>query len=99
MAEVGKRCFPGQDPAFQSDLARSVERLEEYVLRNSERTAEDLAAFKKEQAHVGAPEAAVCHEEAMDMYRHLAARGPEPVKSMTDELVVRPGTPKWGDCL
>lgn len=99
MSEVGSRRFPGEDAEFQSELARSVTRLDEYVLRNSERTIEDLSAFKKEQAHIGAPQAAVCHEEAIDMYRHMASRGPERLKSGTDELVARPGEPKWGDCL
>jgi len=99
MKEVGNRCFPGQDADFQSELGRAVERLDEYVLTNSEWTASDLETFKKDQSLVDAPQPKVCREELIGMYKQMAADGPSPVKSGTDELVARPGMPTWGDCL
>jgi hypothetical protein len=99
MKEVGDRCFAGQDPDFQAELARAVARLDEYVLTNSEWTPSDLEAFKKDQSEVGAPEARLCREDLTRMYKEMAAQGPGPVKESTDELVARPGKPSWGDCL
>ena len=99
MKEVGNRCFAAQDSEFQSELARSVMRLDEYVLSNSEQTAADLEAFKKDQSEVGAPLAELCRDDLTGMYKDMAARGPEPIKSGTNELVARPGQPTWGDCL
>jgi len=46
MAEVGRRCRPGEDPEFQAELARSIARFDDYVQRNAPATPADLAAFR-----------------------------------------------------
>ncbi|WP_166038070.1 hypothetical protein [Sphingosinicella sp. YJ22] len=99
VAEVGRRCFPGQDPEFQAELGRAVDQIDQYVLRNSAATPADLERFKQEQANVGEPSAAVCRSEVIGMYRNLARRGTASLRSETEALVARPGPPEWGDCL
>jgi hypothetical protein len=98
-AEIGRRCRPGQSSAFQAELERSVGRVDAYVLRNSPATAEDIARFKREQGLSETPQAQLCTGELIAFYDHLAARGPEALRSEVDRLLSRPGPPTWGDCL
>jgi hypothetical protein len=99
IAEVGRRCFAGRDPEFQAELGRAVARIDEYVLANSEWTADDLARFKRDQSRVGEPEATVCTDEMKGYYSYSASRGAEEIRTATDRLLERPGPPTWGDCL
>jgi hypothetical protein len=98
-AEIGRLCRPGRNPAFQAELERSVSRFDDYVLSNSHVTAEDVASFKREQGFAGASESQVCTGEHPAFYDLLAARGAEALRSEVDQLLSRPGTPTWGDCL
>lgn len=46
VAEVGDTCFPGQNPALQAELRRSVARIDQYVLRNDRSmTSDKMAEF------------------------------------------------------
>ena len=102
MAEVGRRCFPGQNPEFQAELARATALIDDYVLRNSDWTPADLERFKREQAHVGDTEAfpSLCHDrDVVGMYRQMAASDLAQTRADTDRMLARPGRPTWGDCL
>lgn len=98
-AEVGARCFPGQDPDLQAELRQSVAKIDAFILQNSTTTAAELETFKKEQAHVGAPAALLCQGDASDIYLGLRRGGPKPIRENADLLVSRPGPPTWGTCL
>mgnify|MGYP001577641169 CR=1 FL=1 len=98
-AEVGARCFPGQDSGLQAELRQSVARIDAFILQNSSTTPAELETFKKEQAHVGAPAAVLCQGDASDLYLGLRKGGPNPIRENTDLLVSRPGPPTWGTCL
>ena len=99
VAEVGRQCFSGQDPEFQAELRRTVDQIDQYVLRNSPATPADLERFKREQANIGEPQAAVCQPEMIGMYRDMANLGAARLRSEADALLARPGPPEWGDCL
>lgn len=99
MAEVGRRCFAGQDQEYQNELIRAVNRIDRYVLSNSNWTDADLAKFKREQARVGEPTDLVCVAEMTDMYLHSSKQGAPRLRKTTDVLLARPGPPTWGDCL
>lgn len=98
-AEVGRRCFPGQNPELQETLEQAVTRIDTYVLENSEASPALLETFKREQAHVGAPEEMLCQGNLLELYKSAASTGVEVIRSHLDELLAVPGEPTWGDCL
>lgn len=97
--EVGRRCAPGRYPEAQTELRRTVQRLDEYVRANSDFTPEQIAQFKSEQAHVGVPEAELCQGDGLEMFEHIAQIDPIELSTGIDALVARPGAPTWGTCL
>jgi hypothetical protein len=97
-AEIGRQCRVGQNPAFQAELERSVDRFDHYVLANG-LTAEEVAQFKRQQGLSGAPGGQACTGDLISFYDHMAAGGPEALRSAVDGLISRPGRPSWGDCL
>ena len=97
--EVGRRCAPERYPEGQAELRRSVQRLDDYVRANSQLTPEEIARFKSEQAHIGAPEAELCQGEPLQMFEGVGQIDPVELSTSIDALVARPGTPTWGTCL
>lgn len=99
LAEVGDVCFPGQNPALQAELRRSVARIDQYVLRNSKTmTSARMAEFKRQQGHVGAPASQVCIADAIQLYRSVEKAGAAKLLSGIDTLLARDGEPTWGTC-
>ena len=97
-AEVGRRCFKDQDPALQVELGRAVARLEDYVLENGPPSPEDLARVTASRNLARLPDAKLCQGDVAPLYLTLRAAGPERLRSETDHLEARRGTPTWGDC-
>lgn len=99
-AEVGRRCFPGENPEFQAELERSEAKLDAFVRANARSsTPEDIARFKATQGHVGAPKERVCFADAIIIYRGFEKGGAAKLREMIDKGVARPGEPTWGTCL
>jgi hypothetical protein len=96
--EVGRQCFPGEDPEYQAELGRSVAKLDAFVLRNSKTTPAELAKFKTDQGQ-GAPRELLCKGEAVGIYRAVENGGAERLRTSIDSAVARPGQPTWGTCL
>ena len=99
VAEVGSRCFNGQDQEVQIALQYSVSRLERFIVQNSNTTTEEIEKFKQEQGRVGAPEALLCHGDGPSLYKHFRTLGAARIRAEIDEMVARPGTPTFGSCL
>ena len=100
VAEVGDACFPGQNPALQAELRRSVARIDQYVLRNDRSmTSDKMAEFKRQQGHVGAPAAQVCVADAIQLYRSVEKVGAAKLSASVDAILARDGEPTWGTCL
>jgi hypothetical protein len=97
--EVGRRCRPGQDPAFQAELDRTIQRFEDYALRNSDATPAQVAEFRRGQGMAEAPNGELCVGDPLMLYNHMAAAGVDSLRSAADELVARDAPPQWGDCL
>jgi len=97
--EVGLQCFPGESPEIQSELSRSVGKLEAYVLQNSKTTPAELAQLRNQQGAVGAPKERLCTGDAVAIYRAIAKGGAERLRTSIDAAVARSGKPTWGDCL
>ncbi len=99
MAEVGRRCFPDKDRAFQTELARSVEKLDEFMLRDPDWTAAKLATFKASPTRPSVDTTRLCQGDAIQMFDAIAAQGASALRVSIDKSVSRPGKPSWGDCL
>lgn len=97
--EVGRRCAPGRYPEVQAELRRTVQRLDDYVRANSDITPEEIARFKSEQAHVGAPEAELCQGDPLMMFEHVSTIDSVELRTGIDAMTARPGQPTWGTCL
>ncbi|WP_292062937.1 hypothetical protein [Brevundimonas sp. UBA7664] len=97
--EVGRRCAPDHYPQAQAELRRTVQKLDDYVRDNSDFTPEEIAQFKSQQAHVGAPEAELCQGDGLEMFEHIARTDPVELSTSIDALIARPGAPTWGTCL
>lgn len=99
-AEVGRRCFPGENPEFQAELERSEARLDAFVPANGkDATPENIARFKATQGHVGRPKDQVCFADAIMIYRAFEKAGVQNLRETVDKGVARPGEPTWGSCL
>jgi len=101
MAEVGNRCFPGQDAAAQAALRHYQEQLDQFILKDPDWSKAKLAAFKRQQAGVGAKAEAkqFCSGDATRMYQSFVHADQQEFRVSMDTLVARPGKPTWGDCL
>jgi hypothetical protein len=96
--EVGRRCFPGQNPALQARLTAANERIERYVRDNSAITDEAVASFRRQMGEADMPDAAFCKGDFVDMYGR--SKGKELARTDDlDKLLARPGEPKWGTCV
>ncbi|MBI1251792.1 MAG: hypothetical protein GC189_10000 [Alphaproteobacteria bacterium] len=100
-AEVGRRCFPGQNVEVNEELVRSVARIDAFVIANTDpqTTKQQIDEFKRQQGGVGADQESLCRGDAVQIYRSLAAQGALEIRRSIDTLVSRPGSPTWGTCL
>lgn len=101
VTEVGRRCHPAEDVEVQEELARTILRLDAFVLANTngQVTQQQIDEFKRQQGHFGASEEFLCHGDADQMYRAVVAQGADELRQAVDGLVSRPGEPTWGTCL
>jgi hypothetical protein len=97
---VGRRCFAGQDAAFQAELARSIARTDAFILKNSSArpTPADLARFKARVGEeVDRQRPALCAED--EVYRAFRDAGTAAMRTTTDELLSVPREPVLNPCL
>jgi hypothetical protein len=99
-AEVGRRCFPGQNPVFQARVESAEAKFDAYVLKNGPATPELLAKFKREQAGIGAA-TFDCKDDGdlVQTYRHYLAADSGLLTTQVEKLLARPGKPTFGDCV
>ena len=98
-AEVGRRCFPGENIAVHDELGRSIARIDNFVLSNSATTPAQLAEFKRRQGGAALANNALCGGDRLALYRSIVTRGPAAIRADTARLVSQPGKPTWGNCL
>lgn len=102
--ELGRRCFAGQDPDFQAELARSIARTEDFIVKNSSSptTLADLQARKASEAAGAAddlrPEK-LCKSEWPQLYTNFKSAGAAGLRAGTDELLSVPREPVINPCI
>ena len=99
-AEAGRRCFPGQNPVFQARVEEAEAKFDAYFLKNGPATPEQLAAFKKDQAGIGAPTFQCKSDgDVVLMYNHFVALDAKVLTTDVDKMLARKGKPTFGDCV
>ena len=98
-AEAGRRCFAGQNPAFQARIESAEAKFDAYFLRNMPATPDQLAAFKKDQAGIGAPAFDCKDDDFVHTYKHFLASDPKLLTTDLDKFLSRPAKPTFGDCV
>lgn len=97
--EVGRRCYPNENPELLAELNRSVDNFDSYMLANGV-SASDLKKFKEQQAGINSPTDAMCSGDTVVLYKGFTKPGMiAELKKGVAELTRRPGRPEWGDCL
>lgn len=99
IAEVGAQCRAGEDPAFQAELKHDLSLIDAYILKNSKTTPAQLDEFKRVQGHKGAPKAALCRGDALQMYDAMKRADPKAMSASIQKTLALPGEPTWGTCL
>jgi hypothetical protein len=94
-AQAAKRCFPVEAVELRAELDRSIERLNAYILSNSDWTPERLAQFSDEQIKIE-PDARPCEDAAAQLFRKMMTAKPETLRAAVDLGTARPGNPTWG---
>jgi len=94
-AQAAKRCYPDEAVELQAELGQAVERIDAFILANSDWTLQQLAAFNDEQARVESG-AKPCEDQAVEIFRKMMKAKPESVRAAVDLGTARAGKPTWG---
>lgn len=100
--EIGKACYPEDNPVGQVRLQMQLKRLDDYMLLDPNWSPENLAKFKREQGGVGLQDRDSCDRLGKDtkgLYNGFVDLDSEELIESVDELTAKPGKPTWGDCL
>lgn len=62
IAEIGRKCHAGENPALQAEMDVAIARIDAYVLEHSDPayTQADVEKFKRFQGHKDTPAASMC---------------------------------------
>ncbi len=99
MDEIGRRCFPGEDPAVQAALGAAAGRLDAHVVAKGAMSREENVAFGRQMSSRDEPTAQLCSGDGPSMYRQVRSYGAEAIAAETDRLIARSEMPEWGSCL
>jgi hypothetical protein len=95
---VGETCFPHEKAAVKAALADNVRLTEEFILRNSAATREDLDRLRSTN---GPPmdRAQLCDAESIRMYKTVTGSGAAAIRRGTVQSLSIPRQPSWDPCL
>lgn len=98
MAEVGKRCLPGKNPAFQANLEAMIPRIDRRILQDPRFTPDILDRLMRQQNGSELTDAQFCGSDALELYTQMMARSGE-MHNEIEWTLARPGPAEWGACL
>ena len=98
---VGSECHKGADAAFQFELERSLNRIDEFILANSKHpmTRKDLESRRIEGLRQLLSSGSICVGDAARLYEALRDSGAAALQSQTTNLVSIPREPVMNPCL
>ncbi|HEV7434744.1 MAG TPA: hypothetical protein VGO22_07725 [Pseudorhizobium sp.] len=93
----GDTCRAEQDGEYLATLRRNVERMEAFIFRNSDITADQLEAYNRRRPSV---QSAQCEpgSETMSLYENAKRQGNQ-LDEQTDKLLEVERPPVWNPCL
>jgi hypothetical protein len=95
---VAEACHAGEDPALQSELGRSIERVDAFIIKNAPATQAQVDSFKQ-QFHDQSVGQDLCKNPgAQAMYADAKRAGAERIRADTDDLILMPRTPTKNGC-
>lgn len=97
--EVGRRCPALREPALQTELDRTVAKVDAFILANSSQkpTRADLARWKARTME-GLTPAGLCAGEPLELYMEVRKLGPSHIRASTNDLLSIPREPVMNPC-
>jgi hypothetical protein len=98
---VGAECHKGADAAFQSELERSLNRIDEFIVANSKHpvTRKDLETRRIEGLRQLRSSGNICVGDAAKLYNALHDSGAAALQAQTTDLLSIPREPVMNPCL
>lgn len=98
---VGQECYKGQDTAFQAELDRSMERIDEFIIKNSKHpvTRAEIEAERAQNLQKLRSGWYMCIGYGPRMYEDLRKKGPETLNVQTTNLLSIPREPVMNPCM
>jgi hypothetical protein len=95
-----RSCHAGKDPAFEERLTHYVSRFDAYLVRNLPEGEADLRRFKQDQGLTPEARPDICKADEMDsFYDGFRDTDQAKLDALVDQLLMRDGPPRFGDCL
>ncbi|NIJ07836.1 hypothetical protein FHS31_001446 [Sphingomonas vulcanisoli] len=98
---VGLECHKGEDAAFQNELKRSLDRMDDFIIKNSKRPVSkaDLESRRSEGLQQLRSSGNICIGDAAKIYSALQSAGAMNLEKQTTDLLSIPREPVMNPCL
>lgn len=96
MVEVGRQCGVQRNAAFETEVARTVSLIEDYVRQRSPEGVGNMADYRAR--HIDG-DRRLCHADPITMYQQLSRADPQMIREDIDRFLATSPPVEWGDCL
>lgn len=99
--KIGSECRAGEDPEFQHEVRRSIERIDQFVVENSvpRLTSEQVTAQRAARDRMVVPHVSLCGKDSVLIYQALRAGGADKLRASMTDLLSIPREPVINPCL
>ncbi|MER2253046.1 hypothetical protein ABS772_24305 [Methylorubrum podarium] len=99
--KIGSECRAGEDPEFQHEVRRSIERIDQFVVENSvpRLTSEQVTAQRAARDRMVVPHVSLCGKDSVLIYQALRASGADKLRASVTDLLSIPREPVINPCL
>ena len=99
--EVGLACHKGENLEFQTEVQRSTNRIDEFIIANAKSATKktDLALRHAEVSNQLQSSGDLCTADAARLYDNMRVRGAATLQAQTTELLSIPREPVMNPCL
>jgi len=97
--KTGRMCRPGEDEEFQNRISAYTDRIDAYIIRNSDGSAATLGKFKNSQNLNSEDRNYICKGDVAQIYDAFLETEAKVMDKAVDDLLARDGPPTFGDCV
>jgi hypothetical protein len=97
--EFGTTCHPSEDADVMAEIARSVDRIEQFIIINGHPDANYISTWEQRFHDNGKNKGFCKSKDAEQMYQAFAKSTPAEIKDKTDFLLAVPRMPVMNPCL